>query len=227
MGWPTQTYSGVVESEHQVALGAFQLDKAEVSVASYSAFYFELSAQQQCAEQNLNKLDCGRPVNAEADQLPFCNWGVADRGLHPINCVDWYQASAYCAWSHVGGRLPSEAEWEYAARSGGKNQSFPTGNTPDGNLGGGSGTWAVCSNPTGNSVQGACDLAGNVAEWCADWFAVYTAGSQVNPTGPGSGQARTVRGGSWANKIGSVVARDSWSPTTRLGAIGFRCARTL
>ena len=227
MGWPTQTYNGVVEPEHQVTLGAFQLDKSEVTVASYSAFYYHLSAQQQCAEQNLNKFECGRPVNVDPDQMPYCNWGVADRGAHPINCVDWYQASAYCAWSHVGGRLPSEAEWEYAARSGGKTQAFPSGNTADANLGGMTGTWAVCSNPTGNSAQGACDLAGNVAEWCADWFSVYTAGAQVNPTGPSSGSARAVRGGSWAANIGSVVARDSWGPTTRFAAIGFRCARTL
>ena len=123
-----------------------------------------------------------------------------------MNCLDWQQAVDFCAWA--GGRLPSEAEWEYAARSGGPSSSYkyPWGNDAatctyavmdDGGYGCGTGrTWSVCSKPAGNTSQGLCDMSGNVWEWVEDWYhgdytGAPTDGSAwVSPT-------RLVPGVSW------------------------------
>ena len=113
----------------------------------------------------------------------YCNWNQSGRGDHPINCVSWNQARTFATW--LGARLPTEAEWEYAARSGGENREYPWGdeeatceravvyeryqNPKDGNRGcGRDSTWAVCSKSAGNTEQGLCDMAGNVWEWVED-----------------------------------------------------------
>jgi formylglycine-generating enzyme required for sulfatase activity len=148
----------------------------------------------------------------------------------PVVGVSWYEAAACCAWA--GGRLLTEAEWERAAR-GPQSAQHPWGNQPpldhsranyDGVAGG---TTPVGLYPAGNSVEGICDLLGNVYEWCSDWYGPYSPGGQDNPAGPPTGEFRAARGGCWYNdsRYVRVSNRFRSGPADRHSDIGFRCAR--
>jgi formylglycine-generating enzyme required for sulfatase activity len=191
------------EQGRRLALAAFQIDRTEVRTEEYRA--------------------C---VDAAACTLPAtergCNWEDPARADHPMNCVDWRQANAYCAW--VGKRLPSEREWEKAAR-GTDGRSFPWGNTvatcdqaviAEGELPGcgRDSTWPVGSRAEGRSPFGLFDMAGNVYEWTGD--SVRDGGSQ-----------RIVRGGSWRGESWSARSwsRVAFTAESRDPRIGFRCAQ--
>jgi iron(II)-dependent oxidoreductase len=205
---------------HRVSVGSFQLARTEVTVKQYRA----------C-------VDTGACTAPEAGGP--CNWGRSDRDDHPVNCVTWEQGLAFARW--VGGRLPTEAEWEYAARSGGKDRKYPWGNAPatcervvmsDGVKGGcgRNGTWPVCSKPAGNTEQGLCDLAGNVWEWVEDRYHDSYQGAPEDGsawTKP-VGSPRVSRGGTWsfdATRL-RVTDRGGNDPGGRTGLHGFRVART-
>jgi formylglycine-generating enzyme required for sulfatase activity len=209
----------------QVQVDAFWMDETEVTVDAYSA----------CVDDGA----CTEP-NADSGN---CNWMVAGREDHPVNCVGWYDAEDYCGWAEGGTkRLPTEAEWEKAAR-GTDAREYPWGDSPAPSCthvvmsGGGSygcgmdSTWAVGSKPLGDSPYGAHDMAGNVYEWVADWWAdSYDAAETDNPTGPVMGSYRVLRGGFWAFSTGDyfrAAHRASSGPSHGAGdAHGFRCART-
>ncbi len=147
----------------------------------------------------------------------------------PRVCINWIEVKSYCA--SRGARLPTEAEWEYAAR-GPDGLVYPWGNEWNSDLA----VWnadqaaEVGSKPGGASWVGALDLSGNVWEWVSDWYGSYSSGRQVNPQGPAAGEYsdyRVLRGGSWVS-LGSyylrAALRDGSGPDLRFNYFGFRCA---
>ena len=204
---------------HPVTLSAFAMSKTEVTVDQYAV----------CVKAGR----CTVPGSGS-----YANWGVDGRGDHPVNHVDHGQSAAFCAWA--GGRLATEAEWEYAGRSGGRDQEYPWGDAAatcqravmdEGGNGCGEGrTWPVCSKAAGNTAQGLCDMAGNVWEWVSDWYAsdYYQSSPSTNPSGAASGSYRVHRGGGWISSAAYLRAsrRLSCSPGYRYYYLGFRCVRS-
>ena len=205
---------------HTVRVSGFELMKTPVTLGMYAA----------C----VNAGSCSPGGTGKAE----CNWGKSGRSDHPINCVDLYQAQRFCSWAR--GRLPSEAEWEYAARGGGGERIYPWGYEEpscartvmtEGGHGCGLGrTFPVCAKPAGNSPQGLCDLSGNVWEWVEDcWHRNYSGAPSGGEawTTECTKEAHVVRGGCWNNKGDQLrVANRYWSPPGRPSTgLGIRCAR--
>ncbi len=210
---------GDVGPVRTLLLDAFWMDVYEVTVDQYA----------QCVRAQA----CTEPQSGGD-----LNWGRPDRGLHPINGVNWMQAVAYCKW--VGKRLPTEAQWEKAAR-GADGWTFPWGEEKasceravmddDGYGCGKDSTWEVGAMPSGVSPYGVHNMAGNVSEWTADWYGVdyYGRAPECNPQGPSSGSKRVVRGESWYDDFDagqSFSRRLELSPWEFHYGLGFRCARS-
>ncbi len=166
--------------------------------------------------------------------------GATDR--LPMSCVDWFEAFAFCAWD--GGRLPTEAEWEYAAAGGAEERTYPWGAAaPDSSYavyectgdGSAAGSCAVAdmlpvgSRPSGAGKYGHMDLAGSMWEWVLDGYSAYPA-SCDNCATIGSIPYRMVRGGAWSYAASDLAAAGrwgaAWNNTARVNSLGFRCART-
>lgn len=180
-----------------------------------------------------------------------------DAGSHPVKEVSWFGAACYCDWMSLqnslpayyngtwepsalsnpytseGYRLPTEAEWEFAAQFN-DERPFPWGSeSPVCELANYVGCvgWSdvIGSRPSGASSLGLLDLSGNVREWCNDWYGEYGSDAELNPIGPASGSLRVIRGGGWGSStaaIGCAVRRD-YSPSAANPDIGFRICRTI
>lgn len=210
--------------EHSVRVETFYLDITEVTVSAY----------RMCVRAGA----CSPPATYEpqgTQDRRYCNYNRPGADDHPVNCVSWYQARAYCAWR--GGRLPTEEEWEYAARGVGRSK-YPWGNeAPNAQL-----CWkrldnnpctaSTCTCPVGGfgktllgkaDPSGVADLAGNVLEWTDARYCSYDRQRcDIN--------TYSVRGSSWADHMASFVraaARGTHTPMTQHPTLGFRCARTL
>jgi formylglycine-generating enzyme required for sulfatase activity len=199
--------------EHRVYLDAYKIDKHEVTVEEYL----------QCVKAK----KCS-PIGSDIQYF---------KSKEPIREVSWFDADNYCKWA--GKRLPTEAEWEKAAR-GPKGYVNPWGNREmkkgDAAIGGVGEFANVCSYKNDRSEYGVYDMAGNVEEWVADWFSddYYKHSPYKNPKGPLKGEGRTVRGGSFLANIKGAEGISFFS-TTRYGVpsnagpgnLGFRCVRTV
>jgi len=201
---------------HRVYVKAFSMDKYQVSVGHYAKF---LESTSQPAPPD---------------------WSIMNKSRHqnrPVINVDWADAVAYCTW--VGKRLPTEAEWEKAAR-GTDGRIYPWGNElPMGfhaNMK--KEQWSdhyvlspVGMYEDGKSPYGIYDMAGNVWEWVSDWYDpdYYQNSPSQNPTGPPTGDHKVIRGGSWGSTPKDLRSsdRDNHVPSARGMGTGFRCAKTL
>ncbi len=153
----------------------------------------------------------------------------------PVVAVSWFEAVKYCEWlSATSGRnyrLPTEAEWERAARGGLDGKLFPWGNDPPQSLPDYAERWQSGPEPVARyapNAYGLYDICDNVHEWCSDWFAAvyYSASPDRNPRGPETGQRRASRGGSWRHhiKVSRCAARSSIPPQFQYADYGFRVA---
>ncbi len=204
---------------HPVTLTTHFLDAYEVTVGRY----------RSCVEAG----GCAAPVAVSGAICAYTPTQGANEAF-PMNCVTWEQSRLFCKWDDR--RLPTEAEWEFAAR-GTSDRAYPWGvdKTCDravlaryagGPCAGITGPIVVGSMLSGASPEGVFDLAGNAAEWVSDWAGSYASSPQSDPTGPTGGAVKILRGGSWDNgwTSGLAYARMSMDPTAK-GSWGFRCAR--
>lgn len=217
-------------------MGSSTGDPDEMPVHSVTVPDFEMLETEVTAKQYGDCVTAGwcTATSAAAD----ANWGKAGRENHPVNYVEWSQAVAFCTW--IQGRLPSEAEWEYAASNGVKKDKYPWGEATatctyavmdDGGPGCGTNTtWEVCSKKAGNTSHGLCDMAGNVWEWLQDWYHPSYEGAPddgsawVVPVGSN----RVVRGGGLGTDASIVRASNRYAnapPSIRNVDLGFRCVR--
>ena len=169
-----------------------------------------------------------------ADFAAFRPFEFTDAAL-PVTSVSWFQATEYCAWlSSQWGirlRLPTEAEWEFAARGGLEQSRYPWGNAPPETRAGYAARWLRGPEPVGTAepnAYGLFDLCENVHEWCSDWYFqdYYSESALENPQGPATGLRRASRGGAWRHhiKIARCAARSSLPPDFRYADYGFRVA---
>jgi formylglycine-generating enzyme required for sulfatase activity len=233
---------------HVVRVAPFCIDRFETTTSDYAA----CSDRGQCAPAPTTNAWSGMTDRDRRVFDPLCNArDPAERAKHPLNCVDWETASQACRAR--GARLPTEAEWELAAR-GTDGRQYPWGDDEpraallntcdracfmwgrksgvdfaamvDGDDGFAT-TSPVGAFPAGASPYGVEDLAGNVSEWVADYYGDFPNDTRANPTGPATGAERVVRGGAWSGSL-SAWARPTFRtkdpPKNRSYAIGFRCA---
>jgi formylglycine-generating enzyme len=195
---------------HPIKLNSFYIGKYEVTVAEWKAY-------------------CQATGKQMPDTYPV--WNEPWRDDHPIGNITWFDAEEYCKW--IGARLPTEAEWEYAARGGKYSKNL---------LYSGSSNIDEVSWHRDNSKDkyqkvgtkkpnelGLYDMSGNMWEWCQDWYdrKYYATSPKENPQGPATGVKKIRRGGSWffAPVKGRVGLRDNYTPTTKLFGLGFRIVK--
>ena len=224
--------SGAPEAEspltRSVHVDTFYIDRTEVTMAEY----------RECVEAG----ECEAPGKyTQGESSDNCNDLEEEWDNHPVNCVRWFDAQNYCEWVDGGiKRLPTEAEWEKAAR-GTDGRVYPWGDAPEpschlavmndatagGEGCGGGSTMEVGSRPWGVSPYGVHDMTGNVVEWVADWWSgAYDEEQLDNPTGPATGTLRVARGGSWPDRSPEYLRttyRTNGNPDFSWWNMGFRC----
>lgn len=202
------------QPEHRVWVDEFQFAASQVTNAEYSRFLRDTGSVPP----------------------PFWDDPNFNDPQQPVVGVSWHEAVRYCEWLSSGTgrqfRLPTESEWERAARGGREGALFPWGNEPPESLPGYSGRWKTGPEPVGGGEPngfGVYNMCDNVHEWCSDWFAAdyYAVSPERNPRGPGTGKRRASRGGSWRHhiKMSRCAARSSIPPEFQYADYGFRLAR--
>ena len=198
---------------HRVSLDAFLLAACQVTNAEYARFLYD----------------------NHAAPTPFWTDPNFSHPEQAVVGVSWFEAVRYCEWlSACTGqqfRLPTEAEWEYAARGGRESARFPWGDEPPESRAGYAERWKTGPEPVGQSEAngfGLFNMCDNVHEWCSDWFdpAYYAVSPEKNPRGPETGGRRASRGGSWRHhiKVSRCAGRSSIPPEFQYADYGFRVA---
>jgi formylglycine-generating enzyme required for sulfatase activity len=219
---------------HQVTLDAFYIDRYEVANALFERFVKATGHRTTAEREGWGFAWRQQDGKWQWLKTDGASWrspsgsGSSAPADHPVVQVSWEDATAYCRWA--GKRLPTEAEWEKAAR-GTDGRRYPWGETWEPSRANGNMTVKTTtpfgSYPTGASPYGVQDMAGNVLEWVHDWFGPYEGSASRNPTGPSTGQLRVLRGGSWFDYPGLLRSayRGGSVPSNRLNNLGFRCAQ--
>lgn len=234
---------------HTVHLDPYWIDRTEVTNDMFGLFVSQSGYQTYAEKAGVSEIM--NLATSKMETIPGADWqhpqgpasDLSELGDHPVVQVSWYDALAYCQWA--GRRLPTEAEWEKAAR-GMDARDFPWGDDFDGTLlnfadaslnafwgdndfdDGYQFTAPVGSYPMGASPYDILDMAGNAWEWANDWAdeSYYQDSPASNPGGPPSGDNRIVRGGSWHDIAdGQLAAYRGWAtPDTTSSTLGIRCA---
>jgi len=218
---------------HDVTVSTFWLSRHEVTIGQYLAF---------CTATNSHWpawLEKGNDYNIETGkETAYKDFGMSrSNTTHAVTGISWDDAVSYCAWLQEktgrNYRLPTEAEWEYAARGGNqsKNYKYAGSDALDkvGWYNGNAGSKVHAVGGLQANELGLHDMSGNVWEWCADWYGsdYYQSSPGRDPKGPGSGSSRVCRGGSWY--INDYYCRSAIrffiAPTLRYSSIGFRVAQ--
>ncbi|MBL7795560.1 MAG: SUMF1/EgtB/PvdO family nonheme iron enzyme [Saprospiraceae bacterium] len=250
---------GVAEPVHEVTLSDFEIGRTAVTNAQYCAFLNEKGNQ---TEGGVEWIDLSGKYASEKCRIQSINGSQfsVEPGYenHPVIYVSWFGAAAYCNWlskkTAKKYRLPTEAEWEYAARGGSQER----GKYPENTFRGKNTAW-IARNWSGYKYSGSdnidevawysqnsenrlhpvaekkaneldlYDMSGNVWEWCVDWRGIYSTSRQTNPTGPTTGSFRMNRGGSWLDTKGycRISSRSNDSPENRSYYLGFRVAASV
>jgi formylglycine-generating enzyme required for sulfatase activity/serine/threonine protein kinase len=243
---------------HKVTLDTFCIDITEVTAAAFKSCVDAGKCDRPAAAPDYPKGESITEAEHEKNRAAyseFCNYGKSGREQHPVNCIRWELAAGYCKAQSK--RLPTEAEWEYAAR-GSDGRKFPWGEDPGGSAymnaagsefvrwekahgmkpsntmydadDGFAGTAPVGSFPKGRTKFGADDVIGNVWEWTDDWFETYKAEETVNPKGAPAGDRKAIRGGGFNGGVQTWLNpafRYHQLATASSHGIGFRCAANL
>jgi formylglycine-generating enzyme required for sulfatase activity len=229
---------------HELYIDAFYMDVYEITNEQFVRFLNDLKPPEGIKNRRWEWVVIRNDLETEerftwwpAEIIYEDNKYVALEGFakQPVLTVSWYAAEAYCKWA--GKRLPTEAEWEKAARGGLKKKRFPWGDEiPTGGIVFGR-VWTdnMAPAPTGRvgnyypNGYGLYDVAGNVWEWVSDWFNpnYYGRSPDSNPKGPNSGELKVLRGGAWHNMPMAlrVAIRNTEYPLENGDAVGFRCAK--
>jgi formylglycine-generating enzyme required for sulfatase activity/WD40 repeat protein len=236
------------ETQHQVRLTRpFYIGAHEVSLAAFRAFVDETDYETDAEKKSEGDWAMNPKTRKFEKDLGF-TWkkpGFEQSDEHPVVCVSWHDARAFCRWiSRKEGatyRLPTEAEWEYACRAG-TTTCFWAGEALSSLQANGSGTKAYNDAKPGPNRLGTVPLEafeanafglyevhGNVWEWCSDWYAPYDKGPAVDPIGAESGELRVMRGGGWNNGMYYLrsALRLRFTPTTRSNNVGFRIVQEI
>ncbi|MCP4697235.1 MAG: formylglycine-generating enzyme family protein [Gammaproteobacteria bacterium] len=230
MGDIQRTGFGNERPVHEVTLGGFEIGKYPVTVREFKVFIEERDYRTEAETGNGAWVSGGWGKDA--------NWRnpyLAQDDSHPVVCISWNDAAAYCDWlckrTGENYRLPTEAEWEYACRAGSETAyCFGDDEKEIGDY-----AWHL-ENSAGNThpvgekkpnAWGLYDVHGNVLEWVYDWYGPYPEEAQTDPKGPETGPARVIRGGSWFNSPRGVRSADRSGddPGDRLDDVGFRPVR--
>jgi sulfatase modifying factor 1 len=198
---------------HRVRVGPFRLFRFQVTNAHYDVF----------------RKTTMREKSEYRDRPEFSG------ATHPVVAVNWFDAVAYCHWLSAAwkmpARLPTEAEWEFAARGGAERKLYPWGDASFETRAGYATRWHHVPEPVATAEPngyGLFDMCENVHEWCGDWFdaGYYEASPMENPPGPPHGTRRSSRGGAWRHhiKVSRCAARSSIPPEFRYADYGFRIA---
>ncbi len=221
MGCSDESCNLPIEKSHKVKLSEFSIDKYEVSTKDY----------KKCVDAKV----CKEPISNVVNN--YCNYGDSSRDEHPINCIKWSDANDYCLWLHK--RLPTEAEWEFAAK-GKDNRIYPWGGEKpnckylmmfNGKAGCGIDRTAKGGlKKDGQTPDGIYDMSGNVWEWTSDWYDkdYYSKSPIEDPKGADKGIFKVARGGGFLFndiKYYRTTYRGYAHPEKSSPAIGFRCVR--